>query len=397
MRHSLGRIARGAFAALVFGGVASCAVIAGLKDRKLEEIATADSSPDGPPPTDGQAPDGHLDSGPQDGAPIDVGQAEVAPDDVGPGDSGPSDSGPTIRPICPTADGSSWSIAAGCGMDASSLRAVSGSGSSDVWAVGDDGTVMHWDGSVWQAIPLLGCNAAQDWHGISAIDAGSGWIVSADCIGLYSPAEDGGYVFTPAPAPTQAGSPLNCVWAAPGGSVVYAGGSSGIVPLNGPEPDSGWSPVAAVGGGSVAAISGTSANNVYALSADAVYHSISNGSWGAIGGMMGSNDGYVAIWATTAGLFVVGGTNDYDVPPNSSPDLGPSVAASLNAVWATGRNNVWAVGAGGAILQWDGGSAWTADPASGVETQSSLRAIWGLSDGSQIWAVGDNGIILHYP
>jgi hypothetical protein len=49
-----------------------------------------------------------------------------------------------------------------------------------------------------------------------------------------------------------------------------------------------------------------------------------------------------------------------------------------------------------AIVQWDGGSAWTADPASGTETLSTLRAIWGLPDGSEIWAVGDNGIILHY-
>src|SRR5215831_18736214 len=42
-------------------------------------------------------------------------------------------------------DGSAWSSVSSGTTNA--LRAVWGSGASDVWAVGDFGTILHWDGS----------------------------------------------------------------------------------------------------------------------------------------------------------------------------------------------------------------------------------------------------------
>src|SRR2546427_7409028 len=33
------------------------------------------------------------------------------------------------------------------------LRSVWGSASTDVWAVGDAGTILHWDGSAWSGFP----------------------------------------------------------------------------------------------------------------------------------------------------------------------------------------------------------------------------------------------------
>ena len=34
-----------------------------------------------------------------------------------------------------------------------SLRGVGGAGPNDVWAVGDNGTIVHWDGQVWLTFP----------------------------------------------------------------------------------------------------------------------------------------------------------------------------------------------------------------------------------------------------
>ena len=37
-------------------------------------------------------------------------------------------------------------------LQGSSLHGVWGSGANDVWAVGFDGTILHWDGSAWKSV-----------------------------------------------------------------------------------------------------------------------------------------------------------------------------------------------------------------------------------------------------
>jgi hypothetical protein len=63
---------------------------------------------------------------------------------------------------------------------------------------------------------------------------------------------------------------------------------------------------------------------------------------------------------------------------------------TLNAVWATGSER-WAVGAVGTVLHYNG-SFWKLAPS---PTRSALRAVVGRS-ASDIWAAGDDGVILHY-
>ena len=64
---------------------------------------------------------------------------------------------------------------------------------------------------------------------------------------------------------------------------------------------------------------------------------------------------------------------------------------SLTGVWGTSGSNVWAVGAGGTILHWDG-TSWSR-VSSG--TTMSLNGIWGTS-ATDVWAVGQGGTTLHY-
>jgi uncharacterized membrane protein len=66
-------------------------------------------------------------------------------------------------------------------------------------------------------------------------------------------------------------------------------------------------------------------------------------------------------------------------------------SAQLRGVWGTSSSNVFAVGNNGTILHYSG-NAWNTMPSG---TTVTLREIWGSSP-SDVFAVGDNGTILHY-
>jgi hypothetical protein len=65
--------------------------------------------------------------------------------------------------------------------------------------------------------------------------------------------------------------------------------------------------------------------------------------------------------------------------------------SSLSSVWGSGSNDVWAVGSNGVIVHWNG-TAWAAVTS---PTTSSLSSVWG-SGSNDVWAVGLGGIIIRY-
>ena len=75
--------------------------------------------------------------------------------------------------------------------------------------------------------------------------------------------------------------------------------------------------------------------------------------------------------------------------PWSSVESGTTV--HLNAVWGTSGSNVWAVGAAGTILHWNG-TKWSTVPSG---TTATLSGISGTS-ATDVWAVGQGGTTLHY-
>jgi len=61
---------------------------------------------------------------------------------------------------------------------------------------------------------------------------------------------------------------------------------------------------------------------------------------------------------------------------------------TLHGLWGSSESDVWAVGNGGLILHHDG-KAWGSVPS---PTSTDLNAVWGA--GQAVWAVGDGGTIL---
>jgi hypothetical protein len=61
------------------------------------------------------------------------------------------------------------------------LSGVSGSGRSDVWVVGDVGTILHWDGTAWTQVPGPN-NGSTFLYDVAALSATDAW---AETIGSY--------------------------------------------------------------------------------------------------------------------------------------------------------------------------------------------------------------------
>ena len=63
----------------------------------------------------------------------------------------------------------------------------------------------------------------------------------------------------------------------------------------------------------------------------------------------------------------------------------------IKSIWGSSDKDVWAVGDDGMMLHYDG-AIWGRVP---VPTGSDLLAVWGASD-KDIWAVGDAGVVIHW-
>ena len=240
------------------------------------------------------------------------------------------------------------------------LYGIWGSSGSDVFAVGNSGTILHYDGSVWASMTSGTAKELNGIWGSSGSDVfavgGSGTILHYD-----------GSVWSPMTSGTT--QTLRGIWGSSGSDVFAVGGTT-ILHYSGP-PLSTWSSSSIPTGcqqvhtgpivylcPSVNAIWGSSPTDVFAVGD---YENINH-----FNGITWSDQGYFNPWGPWNWLY---------------------------GIWGSSGNNVFAVG-GGAInnvYRYDG-SVWS-PMTSGTLTQ--LNGIWG-SSGSDVFAVGRNGTILHY-
>jgi photosystem II stability/assembly factor-like uncharacterized protein len=229
--------------------------------------------------------------------------------------------------------------------------------SNNGWAVGNDGTVLHFDGSFWN---VVASGTTADLFGVSfgppaspysnagfGVGGSGGTAVaifrdqvtwSAVTSGLTAPAAQKlASVFEITP---------NDAWA-----VDEISGSFWH-----------WSGVAGLGGGWSSGASGAGGLN-------SVYMSSATEGW-AVG-----NGGL--IYHYTSGGWT----------------LSSAVGTTLNSVFMLNANEGWAVGNGGAIFHYTSGT-WTG-PVSPGTTGQDLRSVFMLSQ-TEGWAVGTSGTVLHY-
>ena len=237
-------------------------------------------------------------------------------------------------------NGSTWSVVPGApaSVSASSLNGVSGSGPSDIWAVGQNTSasfIEHWNGQSWSQVaspagepPDGQLNAvsadspADAWAGGSANVGGvvapliehwngTQWRVSPGAIDAAGTASGGRILSIAAISPAD-------VWALAG---VGKGNPAVIEHWNGTQ----WSIVSLPVSGTLHGLSAVSANDVWAV----------------------GNGGLILNWNGTQWSQVANPAGQ---------------GADLEGVDALGANDVWAINLLGSVTEQWNGTQWTAVP-----------------------------------
>jgi hypothetical protein len=244
------------------------------------------------------------------------------------------------------------------------LLDVWGSSESDVFAVGDQGTILHYDGSSWTSMTSP---AAVGTCGISGVWGTSPTNVFAT-VGGYSGCSSvlhyDGYLWSvvltlPEPGDNEFPA-LNDVWGS-GPSDVYAAGYDGLL----------------------AHFNGSTWSTTYLLDEGGSIHPL------------------YAIWGSAGtDVFIAGGyetIQHYDGSAWTPKTI--AGAKDFTGVWGSSGSDVFVVGWDPVILHY-GGSAWSAMSGVPENTIGTLRDVWG-SDETDVFAVGElpspgGGLILHY-
>lgn len=209
------------------------------------------------------------------------------------------------------------------------LRAVWALSASDAWAAGDGGAVLRYDGLVWRAVTMPAQLAGASWWGLAG-EVGKTWLIGDRGVWMWDAISDGfTQVYTgPGPAAAWRG-----IWS-DGASTVWLVGDGGRIRRIGPA----GADVLDAQGDDLLAVSGATGSDVWAV----------------------GRRGRIVHWD---------GTRWFDYLPKTRRDL--------YAVHMAASTTVWAAGDAGAILRWDG-LTW------GVHAEvdhADLRGIRRTSDG----------------
>jgi hypothetical protein len=301
-----------------------------------------------------------------------------------------TDGGETKEPCPPDAlcPYEIFATAPGGGLDTRTrIMSLRGRSASDVWAVGAQGTILHFDGVSW-ARSDSGTDVMLS--GIWLRDSGEvafsslrsplftrGIDIPVGDAGAGSPSS-GGWTVRPAPYTGGISGWLTSVWAPPGAEWLWATTMGGFEVTSTPPQNGIWRVHAAPGTNNIEVREAAPAKTcaIYPCRQLTSVHGAS------------AND----LWAVGYTGATIHVTDAQSETPKLTP-LDSQTWANLYGVWAASETEAWSVGATGAIRHYTGATSW--DIVSGVPTRETLRGIWG-SSATDIWAVGDKAVVLHY-
>jgi hypothetical protein len=217
------------------------------------------------------------------------------------------------------------------------LLSVHGTGINDVWAVGLDGLILHWNGSAWSAATPVG------------------------------------------------GVGLSAVWSRTANDA-WIGGNTNILHWNGTT----WSfaPVKDnLDTSTVNAIWGSSASDVWAFSANSKMMHWDGSLWTVLTNTIQRMTG---MWGFAANdIWAVG---DHGYIQHYDGTVWTAVTSpateNLHAVWGSASNDVWAGGDKGTLLHWNG-SAWSSVDST---TDHDIASIHG-SSANNVWIAGSQLLV----
>jgi uncharacterized protein YjdB len=248
-------------------------------------------------------------------------------------------------------DGASWtSMVSG---SSANLNAVWGTSATDVFAVGTGGTILHYDGSHWASMAGPSSASVNGVWGTSPVDvyAVGGALLHWD--GTVWSVKD-----------SFSAKPHRAVWGTSRSDIyvavewTYFSTAATLLHSDGSQ----WSPVTVTGYVSLAGLWGASSAAVFAVGVQ--YQFAGGGAFNSVPLAMRGNG---LSWTRDA-----------------------LTGALPRGVWGSGPSNVYAVGDQGSIRRWNGGSWSTATARADA---SNLNGVWGAS-AADVFAVGAGGTIL---
>jgi hypothetical protein len=311
---------------------------------------------------------------------------------------------------------------------------VHGNAADNIYAVGQAGQVVHYDGVAWTVVSDIPSSVATlDLKTVWVDDAGTVTITGKDGLILQGSKADGfthfgnlviggsldgvwgvdgervlvgensqiwhhaGSWVEDTPIPTT--QHLRDVWGAASDDV-WAVGLTGV--LNHWDGVT-WTKIDGPTGAGLESVWGRAADEIYASGANGTILKWNGEVWQVIASQTDKNlrgvFGFPGgdVWAVgNLGTIMRRGelawasvTIDPKVYDDGSEEY---YTAHLHGVWGAAPDDVWAVGEGGDLFHWDGVSwIYFEDATFGI----SLRAIYGLAS-DDIWAVGSQGHMLHW-
>jgi hypothetical protein len=275
-------------------------------------------------------------------------------------------------------NGEHWALPV-TGLSSASYAGVFGTSGTDVWAVGSSGRAVHWNGTAWSRISTgSSANLTDVWGSASNnfYAAGNGGVALH-----YN-----GTSWSTINLPGNVSGNLHSVWGSDASNVYLVGDGGTILFYNGSK----WSAIKSPTTQTLLSVWGTSASNVYAAgglgtivhfdgTTWAVQESGTDGTLSGLGGTEASN-----IWAVGASGFTqhFNGTAWTSVARKSG-FLITSICSGPP------KSTLWAVGVGGSFLS-------VSDAEVTLSDQSGLpiNGVW-ASSATDVWAT-TIGTVLHY-
>jgi hypothetical protein len=236
----------------------------------------------------------------------------------------------------------------------SALCAIWGSGPDDVWAVGDGGMTVHWDGASWSTV----------WNPTHGPEGGPPVVTYVQLTGLWGAAPDD-------------------VWAVGGGALLHWNGTSWA--LGSPPPVGDYYHPRGMN-----AVWGSSSTDAWMVGDYGLTAHWNGVSWVVVPNpLTGTDRGLSNVWGTgPSDVWAVGPSGTILHWNGSSWAYAVSwTNADLYGIWGTGPNDVWATGISGTVLHWDG-SAWSSvtNPLAG-DGMAAFAGAWGTAS-DDVWVFG---------
>ena len=282
-------------------------------------------------------------------------------------------------------------------------------GGNEIWAADADGRQLaHFDGRAWTVGARL---ASSDFSAVWMIGAADGWAVSRRPVsfGQFDPhigGPGGDGLFRWDGRAWRFFQPLiervHALWAGAANDVWAVGQNGLVMHWNGVR----WSKWSEQLAGDLHAVWGRSRDDVWINGCANNFHHWNGAAWSSVPNPVPASYAGVcpALWGASAidvsaigfagFLRWNGAAWRYELNPLKDPPLAPN--GRVAALWsATASSDLWAVGEeeGGPLVVRRHAGRWT--KLRTPRTNGALLGLWGDRD-DDIWAVGSNGLILHW-